>query len=127
MCCVPDPTPVPVLPAGDGDAVPLSGDDCIAIARSVGISEAGLANAALICQYDWDWWTALSVARCESGVDLYAYADSGDSKGVFQLHYIHAARWRDYWEGVYDPAWNIAHAYEMWTGSGWGPWSCARY
>lgn len=71
-----------------------------------------------------EWRTALRVARCESGADLYPLASSGSSHGVFQLWGGHVARWPDFWAWVYDPAANIAHAYELWQERGWWPWAC---
>jgi hypothetical protein len=109
------------------DVAPSGGEasGCISIARAVGISEAGLGTAEIICRYfPGDSYTALRVARCESGVDLYALASSGDSHGVYQLHQIHSAKWPDYWPNVWDAEWNIAHAAQMVWDSGWSAWAC---
>ena len=59
---------------------------------------------------------------CES--NAVADAVGGNNYGLFQLSSIHAAKWPGFWESWAIPAWNIAHAYELWSVQGWLPWGC---
>lgn len=85
----------------------------------------------LICSYPWPCWEAISIAQCESGVNIngeldgvWAVSWTGTSYGLFQLNKIHVNKWPDFWENWMIPEWNVAHAFEMWSTSGWGPWDC---
>lgn len=63
---------------------------------------------------------------CESGGRPDAIG-GGSNYGLFQLNAIWAKRWPEFWQRWSDAAWNIAHAFELWTSSGWGPWGCAPW
>jgi len=80
--------------------------------------------ADLICSYPWDCATALRVAECESGLNPRAVGSAGE-RGLFQVHPVHRAWLGARWDQLFDPAVNVAVAFEMWTTQGWGPWSCA--
>lgn len=71
---------------------------------------------------------ALSVAWCESR--YLPDAVNGPSRGLFQIHEVHAEQWlevigRSYWSTWSDPVANAAFAHWLYGDSGgWGPWSC---
>jgi hypothetical protein len=75
----------------------------------------------LVEQYDWDVRTALAVMKAESGCNPDAsnwtdsHAQCDGSFGLFQL----ACFWTD---TPYNPASNVAKAYEIYSRSGWSPW-----
>jgi hypothetical protein len=83
----------------------------------------------LICAYPWDCWTALAIARCESGPDYLAGYNSHGAAGTFQIMPVHAWRFTVRGWSFYDdslvPARNIAVAFDLWSEQGWRPWSCA--
>lgn len=73
---------------------------------------------------------ALDVARCESGLNPYAYNPNGGYYGLFQLsRYWHErlANSMGYgWNQINDPYVNARVARQVYNQSGgWGPWSCA--
>ena len=76
-----------------------------------------------ICTYNWDCRTALRVLYCESGADPNAIG-RGSNYGLYQINAVHASHWAGFWEHWFEPAWNIALAYEIWTVRGWSPWAC---
>ncbi len=80
--------------------------------------------ADLICSYGWDCATALRVAACESGMNPGAVGSAGE-RGIFQVHPVHRSWLGARWDRLFDPAVNVAVAFEMWSAQGWGPWSCA--
>lgn len=71
---------------------------------------------------------ALSVAWCESR--YHPDAVNGPSRGLFQIHEVHADQWaavigRSYWSSWDDPAANTTFARWLYRkAGGWGPWSC---
>lgn len=69
---------------------------------------------------------ALSVVQCESGFNPGVVGGAGE-RGLFQIHPVHAPNLGAYggWDAMFDPAANIAYAYALFSGSGWGPWTCA--
>lgn len=84
---------------------------------------------AIICALPWPCQEAIGVAACESGRDMNgrldgAWATNGNHYGIFQISYIHAYRWPDFYENWMDPAKNAQWAYEIWSQQGWYPWSC---
>jgi hypothetical protein len=83
----------------------------------------------ILCALPWPCQEAIGVAACESGRDMNgrldgAWATNGNHYGVFQLSYIHAYRWADFYDAWMDPAKNAQWAYEIWAEQGWYPWSC---
>jgi len=69
---------------------------------------------------------ALSVVQCESGFNPGVVGGAGE-RGLFQIHPVHAPNLGAYggWDAMFDPAANIAYAHALFSGSGWGPWTCA--
>lgn len=83
---------------------------------------------AAICAYGWDCWTALRIARCESGPDYIAGYNGHGAAGTFQLMPVHAWRFEARGWSFYDdaliPERNIAVAFDLWSEQGWRPWAC---
>ena len=70
---------------------------------------------------------ALSVVHCESRFNPGTVGAAGD-RGLFQIHPVHIPYLSDRgmsWEAMFDPASNIAYAHDLYSRSGWGPWTCA--
>jgi len=87
---------------------------------------------AIICALPWPCEEAIGVARCESGTDRNGHLDgnwatNGNHFGLFQISGIHAWRWADFWDAWSDPARNAQYAFDIWSESGWRPWSCRPY
>lgn len=87
---------------------------------------------AIICALPWPCAEAIGVASCESGLDRNGHLDgnwayNGNHFGLFQISGIHAWRWADFWDAWMDPARNAQFAYDIWSESGWRPWSCRPY
>lgn len=78
--------------------------------------------AALICSVPWPCQQALNVARCESGLQSGAY--NAGNYGLFQISYVHARRVGGNLAALFDPAVNIAVAYDIYAEQGWRPWAC---
>jgi hypothetical protein len=90
-------------------------------------SIAGDSIEGMICATFGDQCAkALSVVRCESGFNPGVVGGAGE-RGLFQIHPVHAPNLGAYggWDAMFDPAANIAYAYALFSGSGWGPWTCA--
>lgn len=75
----------------------------------------------LVNEYDWDVKTAYAVCMAESGGNPNAsnlndnHGSCIGSYGLMQIACIHG--------GVfYNPAENMAKAYEIYSRSGWSPW-----
>jgi hypothetical protein len=84
---------------------------------------------AIICALPWPCQQAINVAACESGRDMSgrldgAWATNGNHYGLFQISWIHASRWADFYDAWMDPAKNAQWAYEIYVQQGWYPWSC---
>lgn len=70
---------------------------------------------------------ALSVVRCESSFNPGTVGAAGE-RGLFQIHPVHIPYLQDRgmtWDSMFDPASNISYAYDLYSRSGWGPWTCA--
>jgi hypothetical protein len=72
---------------------------------------------------------AVSVARCESGLNPRAVSPSGTYRGLFQIGSFHAANFQSvtgqsYSAAVYDPYFNALYAKRLFDARGWQPWSC---
>jgi hypothetical protein len=81
----------------------------------------------LICQtFVNDCGKAIAVAWCESNHNPGVVGGAGE-RGLFQIHPVHIPNLGPYggWDAMFDPAANIAYAYALYSGSGWGPWTCA--
>jgi hypothetical protein len=89
---------------------------------NVTLNPVGCSNYRyLVEQYDWDVRVAMAVMQAESGCNPEAsnwndrHSTCIGSFGLFQL----GCFWTS---NPYDPATNVAKAYEIYTGSGWRPW-----
>jgi len=81
----------------------------------------------LICQtFVNDCAKAVAVAWCESNHNPGVVGGAGE-RGLFQIHPVHIPNLEPYggWDAMFDPSANIAYAYALYSGSGWGPWTCA--
>lgn len=70
---------------------------------------------------------ALSVVHCESRFNPGTVGAAGE-RGLFQIHPVHIPYLADRglsWDAMFDPASNIAYAHDLYSRSGWGPWTCA--
>lgn len=70
---------------------------------------------------------ALSVVYCESRFNTGTVGAAGE-RGLFQIHPVHIPYLADRglsWDAMFDPVSNIAYAYDLYSRSGWGPWTCA--
>ncbi|MEK7248087.1 MAG: hypothetical protein AAB092_06395 [Chloroflexota bacterium] len=84
---------------------------------------------AIICALPWPCQQAINVAACESGRDMSgrldgAWATNGNHYGLFQISWIHASKWADFYDAWMDPAKNAQWAYEIYVQQGWYPWAC---
>ena len=82
----------------------------------------------LICRLSWPCEQALQVARCESGSDYIAGANSSGHICTYQIswHFHHKRFEAHGWgyEDAFVPERNIQVAHEIWLEQGWRPWSC---
>lgn len=89
-----------------------------------GASYAGAGNCeayrSLVSQYNWNVNTAMAVMKAESGCNTMAKNTTDNhgvcmgSFGLFQISCHSGA--------VYDPAQNVAIAYQKYQARGWQPW-----
>lgn len=77
--------------------------------------------------------TALAIAQCESGLDPNAvnednwlWGGQGVDHGIFQINDYHHKDKFDNIEQLYDPAFNIMLAKEIYESSGFWAWSCFK-
>ena len=69
----------------------------------------------------WDVDRMLRIMACESGGNPNAYNGSTGVAGLFQIHPL----WQKAWPGdYYDPAINVAVAYQVWLEQGYRAWVC---
>ena len=71
----------------------------------------------LIAQYAWNQATAFRIMMCESGGNPYAVGPPtryGRAKGLMQIMGY----------GSFDPATNMAQAWNIYSRRGWSPWVC---
>lgn len=72
---------------------------------------------SLVSQYGWNVSVALAISRAESNCNPNATSglnyDGLRDFGLFQIH----------GEAIYDPAANVARAYQKYISQGWGAWS----
>jgi uncharacterized protein YabE (DUF348 family) len=105
------PTPTPVPPTPTPAPRPSSGGG-----GGGGGSSANVERwREVVCSYDWDCDWAMRVIRCESNGNPDAYNPAGPYIGLFQIH-------ESYGGNLYDPYYNIAAAYDIWSARGTGPW-----
>lgn len=65
-------------------------------------------------------WEAVAVAKCESGLNVYAR--NGEYLGLFQMGAGERARWGHDWTARGQS--RAAHRYFVASGSDWSPWTC---
>ncbi len=119
----PTPAPTPEAPAPAPEPEPVA----VLAAAATPVPPDGLEG--IICSKPWPCDEAIAVASCESGTDRNGrldgnWATNGNNFGLFQINGIHADRWPDFYTSWMDPVKNIEWAYEIWSVSGWRPWSC---
>jgi hypothetical protein len=72
---------------------------------------------------------AISVARCESGLNPRAVSAGGGNHGLFQINNVHRGTFESVtgqpWSAVYDADANTRFARWLYGQEGWGPWACA--
>lgn len=83
---------------------------------------------ALVSQYDWDVATALRIMQCESGGNSQAIGDNYPIGGIHApsigLMQIRALPGRPSPDWLLIPENNISYAYDLYSRSGWQPWTC---
>jgi hypothetical protein len=133
----PAPTPVPETPAPTAVPTPVvaaaTQEQPAQAAAPVVVPEYAPGSIeGIICALPWPCAEAIGVARCESGTDRNGnldgnWATNGNHFGLFQISGIHAWRWADFWDAWMDPVRNAQYAFDIWSESGWRPWSCRPY
>jgi hypothetical protein len=124
----PAPDPAPLAVAAAAEAPQPAPDPAPKAAASPSpMPEGGFE--AIICSKPWPCAEAIAVASCESGLDRNGrldgnWATNGNNYGLFQINGVHADLWPDFFENWMDPVKNTEWAYEIWSKSGWRPWSC---
>jgi len=125
---------LPALPAATVYSIPvhgLSNDGTVVpptptpslVATMEAESPKTLSITDIICSFSWPCWEAISVARCESGLNPYAENPSG-AQGLFQMMRQYHT-WRYHGGNWYDPWTNISAAYSLWAETGsWHHWVC---
>jgi Transglycosylase SLT domain len=77
-----------------------------------------------------DAWSAIKVARCESGLNPNAVSPGGANLGLFQINVVHRVDFERVvnapWSMVFNPWFNSMYAAHLFHAQGWGPWSCKR-
>jgi len=76
----------------------------------------------VICSYAWPCEQALSVARCESEFDPWAF--NAGNYGWFQINAVHQARVDGNVDALFDPVINTQVAFALWLENGWSIWAC---
>lgn len=97
----------------------------VPVPQAVPVPASGIER--LVCSYDWPCAQALRVMWCESGGEPTAYNPSGAS-GLFQImrryHEDKVIALGYTWDQIFIPEVNVAVAYKIYSGSGWGLWDC---
>jgi len=81
----------------------------------------------MIAEYDWDFNTALHIARCESNLNPKALNNNPQTRdysvGIFQINLYGSLKdARPSEEMLYDPAFNVSYAYQIYQKQGWNAW-----
>ena len=82
------------------------------------------AYRGLVSQYSWNVTIALAVMRAESGCDPNSNNNNDGhtvclgSRGLFQIGCDSTANY----DGMFDPATNVAQAFALYNNRGWSPW-----
>jgi len=108
--------------SNDGTVIPPTPTPTL-VATMEAEAPKSLSIADIICSFSWPCWEAISVARCESGLNPYAENPSG-AQGLFQMmRQFHT--WRYHGGDWFDPMTNARAAYSLWAESGtWYHWVC---
>lgn len=81
---------------------------------------------SLVSQYSWNVETVLKIMFAESGCNPNSLSRTSD-RGLMQINRVHASKVGGDLNKLYDPATNIAVAYQIYADSNWYPWSvCTR-
>lgn len=84
----------------------------------------------LIEQYNWNVDVFLAIAKAESGCNPLAVGDTNPIRGVLApscgLFQVRTLSSRPSCEALKDPATNIAWAYRIYQGQGYGAWSVCK-
>lgn len=84
----------------------------------------------LIEQYNWNVNVFLAIAKAESGCNPLAVGDTNPIRGVLApscgLFQVRTLSSRPSCEALKDPATNIAWAYRIYQGQGYGAWSVCK-
>jgi hypothetical protein len=125
---VPAPNPASLAVAAAAEA-PQRAPDPVAEAAATPRQFPTDGFEAIVCSKPWPCGEAIAVASCESGLDRNGrldgnWATNGNNYGLFQINGVHADLWPDFFENWMDPVKNTEWAYEIWSQSGWRPWSC---
>jgi len=98
------------------------GGDCLHgwsdVSGSARTARAHACWDGLLAQYPWSTSKAFAVMMCESGGDPYNVGPPtryGTAKGLMQVLP----------DGSFDPATNMAQAWDKYKARGWQPWVCA--
>jgi hypothetical protein len=116
------PAPIPQAPAPE----PVWEEPVVATPEPV-VAPATDLESLICATFVNDCGKALSVVYCESRFNPGTVGAAGE-RGLFQIHPVHIPYLADRgmtWDSMFDPASNIAYAYDLYSRSGWGPWTCA--
>lgn len=95
---------------------------------AVDLGPSGSTEEAIYAVFGDEGANAVAVARCESGMDPGRTGSAGE-RGIFQIHPTHR-HWVESmgysWDQMYEVGPNLQVAFALWSGAGWGPWSCRR-
>ena len=96
-------------------------------APPVGVVPTTDIEQAICATFVDDCAKALSVVYCESRFNPGTVGAAGE-RGLFQIHPVHIPYLQDRgmaWDDMFSVSANIAYAYDLYSRSGWGPWTCA--
>jgi len=123
----PAPTPAPTPEAPQPTPEPVAAAVAVLAAAATPVPLDGFEG--IICSKPWPCDQAIAVVSCESGTERNGrldgnWATNGNNFGLFQINGIHADLWPDFYTSWMDPGKNTEWAFEIWSASGWRPWSC---
>ena len=78
-----------------------------------------------VAKYNWNVNIVLAIMKAESGCRSGALSSTGD-RGLMQINWIHSAKVGGDLNKLYNPQTNIAVAYQIYSNSGFSPWSVCR-
>ena len=80
----------------------------------------------IVSKYDWPVDTVLRIMKSESGCNPNAVSSTND-RGLMQINWVHSDKVGGDLTKLFDPQINLAVAYQIYSTSGWTPWSVCRY